>query len=208
MKPILLNPIKVQKDLSSKQIFIFTPQEFVRTFEIDPLKAKYFLTRYTKLGLLEQLKKGLYMLRTDPPSTEEIANALYKPSYISLEYALAKYHIIPEIVYTITSVTTKPTRLFEVNNIAFEYLTIKKNAFTGYVLQKKADIRMRHVLIAEPEKALVDYLYFVSLGKKTINDRMNLKGLDEETLISYAKLYERKRLMKIISRLLAKPERS
>ncbi len=148
-----------------------------------------------------RLKKGLYAFEGRLPTGEEIANALYRPSYISFEYALAKHSIIPEAIYTITSATTKPTRTFETNNLGFEYFKIKKQAFTGYVLVKEGAARTSNVLIAEPEKAVVDYLYFVSLGKRQPNDRMNIRGLNRKKIIRYANLYGRRGLMKLIEKL-------
>lgn len=67
------------------------------------------------------------------PDEYLLANILYQPSYISLEFALSYYSLIPESVYLITSVTTKPTREFAVGKLFFSYQTIKKQAFVGYV---------------------------------------------------------------------------
>ena len=140
---------------------VFTPLEFARIFQAPPHAIKYFLETQVGEGLLIRLKKGLYALKTDLPGDEEIANALYKPSYISLEYALAKYGIIPESPYSITSVTPNPTRVFTSVNQTYSYYTIKQEAYAGYFLDTAGEKR---VLIAEPEKALVDFLNDQSLG--------------------------------------------
>ena len=66
------------------------------------------------------------MLKTDPAEEAEIANRLYQPSYLSFEYALAFYNLLPEMPYGVTSATTKPTRNFIINGLGFNYLTIKK----------------------------------------------------------------------------------
>ena len=155
-----------------------------------------------------RLKRGVYALKTDPPNEEEIANVLYQPSYISFEYALAHYNILPEMTYTVTSATTKPTRLFTCNKTAYSYRTIKESAYTGYSLVKKEN---RSFLLAEPEKALVDYLYFVSLGKHRLNDRLliHLKeqnyyktgDLRKETIITYTKLFDHEQLEKLVRQL-------
>jgi hypothetical protein len=60
----------------------------------------------------------------------------------------------------------------------------------------------RAVLMAEPEKALADYLYFVSIGKKTLNDRLNLKNISRKKIRKYAALYERPGLIKLINSIL------
>lgn len=196
----LLKPLFIREELLKRGIYTFIPLEFERIFNLSPLKTKYFLEKESQAGLLLRLKKGLYTLKTDMPSEEEIANKLYRPSYISFEYALAYYNILPEMPYTLTSATTKVTRNFIISEKNFSYFTIKKIAYTGYQPIKKADGRV--FLIAEPEKALVDYLYFVSLNKKPFNDRLILSSLDKEKILKYADLYKRKGLTKLIKKLL------
>ena len=56
----------------------------------------------------------------------------------------------------------------------------------------------RTVLIADPEKALVDYLYFVSLGRKPRNDRLNTTGLNRQKSLGYASLYQRAGLDQLV----------
>jgi len=203
-----MKPIKIREELLNRQIRIFTPEEFRRIFDIAPYQSKYFLETQVKEGLFVRLKKGLYALQTDIPSEEEIANKLYMPSYLSFEYALGYYNLIPEMPYTVTSATTKPTRLFIVNGISYRYQSIKVEAFSGYMLKKSAHASF---LIAEPEKALVDYLYFVALRKSAYSERLmqNLsdkgyyktKGLEKKVIDRYADLYEMKKLDRLVAAL-------
>ncbi|MRR29407.1 hypothetical protein EG834_03525 [bacterium] len=191
----LLKPIPVREELLQRGVSIFTPKDFQRFFGASQFRTKYFLEEYTHNGLFMRLKNGLYALKTDPPPEEEIANRLYRPSYISFEYALAVYNILPEMPYSVVSATTKPTRAFAVEKRTFSYLTVKRVAFAGYAPTQRAG---RTVLIADPEKALVDYLYFVSLGRKPRNDRLNTAGLNRQKLFSYADLYQRARLDQLV----------
>ena len=87
---------------------------------------------------------------------EDIAFLLYQPSYLSLESALAWYGFIPEIVYGYTSVTAKIPRTFENVFGRFIYRHVKSELFWGYV-----EMKTDHgpFLLAEPEKALLDYFY-------------------------------------------------
>lgn len=188
-------PLQVQETLRDKNIALFTARDIGRIFHISPENTKYFLETYTKRGLFARVKNGLYALKNDFPREEVIANALYKPSYISLEYALAKYGIIPESPYTVTSVTTKIPTSFTMKGREFSYTKIKNKAFTGYAPTKAGE---HTVFIAEPEKALADYLYFVSLGKKTLNDRLDVSRVDEAKTREYAKLFCRKGLTKVL----------
>jgi predicted transcriptional regulator of viral defense system len=188
-------PLQVQETLRDKNIALFTARDISRLFRLSAENTKYFLETYTKRGLFARVKQGLYTLKNDFPREEVVANALYKPSYISLEYALAKYGIIPESPYTVTSVTTKIPTSFTIKGRDFSYTKIKNKAFTGYTPTK---IDEHTVFLAEPEKALADYLYLVSLGKKTLNDRLDVSRVDKEKTYEYAKLFDRKGLMKVL----------
>jgi len=147
-----------------------------------------------------KLKNGLYVLRTHLPPSYVVANKLYTPSYISLETALSHYGVIPETVYTMTSVTTKITREFETPWLMFAYHKIKKSAYTGYTQIKEQD---KVILIAEPEKALADYLYFVDLKRKSLNDRLDLRKLSRKKVENYAKLFGRKSLLELVNQVYA-----
>lgn len=191
----LLKPIAVREELLRRDVRVFTPRDFQRIFGVNPLKTKYFLEEHTRDGLFLRLKNGLYVLKTDLPSEEEIANRLYRPSYLSFEYVLAAYNILPEMPYAVTSATTKPTRVFAVEEKTFSYLTIKRVAFAGYAPTRRNG---RVVLVADPEKALVDYLYFVSLGRKLDNERLDTTGLNKQKALDYAGLYQRTSLDRLI----------
>jgi len=197
MKSEILNPLSVQNELLARKILLFTPGEFRMVFRVSPARAKYFLETHTGKGLFVRLRKGVYALKSSLPSEEELAGALYRPSYISFEYALAKHGIMPEMVYEVTSATTKPARTFSAANRVFTYSKIKRKAFTGYVL---SDAGIRKSFVAEPEKALADYLYFVSLGKKTLNERLNIGRLNMNKVVRYAELYDRPGLLKLIEK--------
>ena len=196
-----MKPAQVQNILINKGIHIFTPEMFGQIFPAPSYTIKYWLESQTKQGLLKRLKRGLYTLSLFPPLEEEVANRLYRPSYISLEYALAYYNLLQETPYTITSVTTKPTRTFMSDNKTFSYRTIKRKAYTGYFLEKKSGASF---LIAEPEKALADYLYFVTLHKSPYNERLiehltdpsfyRTKRINREKLFHYTRLFEHKGL--------------
>lgn len=194
----LLKPLLVREQLLKKRIEMFTPLEFGRIFNLPDYKTKYFLEKWANEELLTRLKKGIYTLKTDLPAEEEIANRLYKPSYLSFEYALSYYNILPEMPYAITSATTKSTRTFTADNKTFSYFKIKRNAYIGYTLVSE---EKKSFLIATPEKALVDYLYFVAIGKKSSNERLNTSSLNKEKLLEYAKTYNRAKLFELIKNL-------
>lgn len=190
-----IQPLAVSDVLREKGIVIFTAQEFSRLFGASNRQTRYFLETYTKRAFLVRLKKDFYALKANVPNEEVIASVLYRPSYISLEYALSRYGIIPESSYAITSITTKATATFSVLEKDFVYRRIKKEAYTGYAPEK---VNGKIVFMAEPEKALADYLYFISLGRKTLNDRIDCSRLDKKKALHYGELFQRKKISTLI----------
>ncbi|MBU4369994.1 hypothetical protein KKG58_04545 [Patescibacteria group bacterium] len=201
----ILNRLKVEEKLLERNNLIFSPLELKRIFNVSKESASFFINYNLKKGFFVKLKNGLYTFKHHYPSELEIANKIYAPSYVSLEYALSFYNIIPETVYSVTSVTSKTTREFIINNVSYSYNKIKKSAFTGYI-KKYFDGQI--ALIAEQEKAFIDYLYFVCLGKKVIYDRIEIKNLDKKKLIYYAKLFKKKSLIKLLNDIYDKSRRN
>ena len=204
---VKLNRLQVQKKLKSLKLSLFTPQEFQDVFGVPKKTALTFIGRNVKSGLFFKLRNNYYQLQDSNLPLYLIANKLYQPSYISLEKALSYYSIIPETIYAITSVTTKPTQEFETPRAIFTYRKIKQGAFTGY---RATRLEGSIVLFAEAEKSLADYLYFVDLKKATLNDRLELRNVNKKKLIRYAKLFNRRSLLKLIDRVYAeyrKPQR-
>jgi len=118
----------------------------------------YQLSLWVKKGYLVRLKNGIYAFSREKEKLrgEGIAFLLYQPSYLSLESALSWYGFIPEIVYAYTSVTARITRTFENACGRFIYRHMKSELFWGYAEMKT---EYGPYLLAEPEKALLDYIY-------------------------------------------------
>lgn len=174
--------------LTNKGISIFSIDDFTKLFNISAHRASTFLTRNSKQNSnFLKIKKGLYILPSNSPIKFEIANKIYQPSYISFETALSYYNIIPEVVYTLTSATTKGTKDLEVQDTHYKYFKLKKELFFGY---KPIVIQQKMVLMADKEKALLDYIYLSSLKKKPIlNERMNLNKIDKNKLGYYVNFF-------------------
>ena len=159
------------------------------------------LYRWTRQGKLFSLRRGMYALadryRKVPINPAELANHLYRPSYLSGLWALGFYGLIPEKVETFTSVTPRVPRRFENELGRFEYRNVKQCAFFGY---RRAGVQGNQVLLAEPEKALLDLWH---LGRGTWNeDRMtemrfqNQDAVDPGKLDQYAGRFESPRLLR------------
>jgi len=145
----------------------------ILTEEFDYNFLKYLLHEYKnprvkihdllKKGLIIRVKKGLYVFGPEwarqPYSNEVLANLIYGPSYISLEYALYYYDLIPERVETVTSITNKRKKFFNTPVGAFSYRYINSSIYPYGITVHDID-KYHSILIATREKALSDMLYF------------------------------------------------
>jgi len=120
--------------------------------------------KFTKLlesGAVVRIKKGLYTFgedfRKEPISREYLANLIYGPSYVSLDYALSYHGLIPERVDLVTSVTMKRSKEFQTPFGMFSYRMVTDNRYSlGAVLEQAGKVSF---LIASPEKALIDKVW-------------------------------------------------
>ena len=110
-------------------------------------------------GIIIRVKKGIYIFGEDyrrrPFSREILANLIYGPSYISLEYALHYYGLIPERVEAVTSVTTGRSRKYSTPVGLFIYRKTPVAAYRIGMNRIELDDGLSF-LMATPEKALAD----------------------------------------------------
>ncbi len=136
--------------------------------QAKPASVGRQLDRWCKSGRVLQLRRGVYAIEAkyarQSPHPFLVANILKRASYVSLQSALSHYGMIPEYVPTTTSITTgRPERL-QAPLGRFEYRHIAKRLFTGF---HEIDISPdMPVLIASPEKALIDLLYLTPNSDK------------------------------------------
>lgn len=113
-----------------------------------------------KAGEIIRLKRGLYVLQATkygyPPSAPICSNHIYGPSYLSLQWALSYYGLIPERVNTLTAVTLKHTRSFENQLGYFTYRQVSPSYYPIGITNSTID--GASFMIATPEKALCDLI--------------------------------------------------
>lgn len=115
------------------------------------------IKRDTDKGIIFRLTKGIY--ETDRNvSPFLLASSILSPSYLSFDWALSYYNLIPERVYSITSATfnNHKNKTFENSFGRFEYSDIPANAFPNgitYIEQEGYTVK-----IEMKEKALCDSL--------------------------------------------------
>lgn len=153
----------------------------------DQLKVQ--LHQWCRKKEIVRLKRGVYCFPERVSDKAEVAQALYTPCYISLEYALHAHGLIPDVPFSMTLVTPRLTRKFNTAYGEFIYHKIHTKLFWGYDPD---------TLMAEKEKALLDYLYF---GRNRFHGDslfwqeerfQNLKELTLKKLKLYTQYYPKK----------------
>ena len=145
----------------SKQIpvSVFTHEqiEAILNPHVSNVNAK--ISYMVKKGELLRLKKGVYTFgeeyRINPIDMVSVANTLYAPSYVSFEYALSYYGLIPERVYEVTSATMRMKKEFSTPVGRFTYKVVPLQVYAlgvDWIYDKTEGGK----LIATAEKALCD----------------------------------------------------
>ena len=120
------------------------------------------ITALLRQGTIVRVKKGIYIFGKDlaqrPYSREVLANMIFGPSYISLDYALHYHGIIPERSEALTCVTPGRAKRFSTPVGLFIYRGIPPHAYPVGMDQIQTEGN-RSFLIATAEKALADKIY-------------------------------------------------
>jgi predicted transcriptional regulator of viral defense system len=158
------------------------------------------LHRWCKAGKLIPLRRGMYAFSEKYRRTRiypaQLANRIYAPSYLSTHWAFGFYGMIPEMVVTYTSVTSRVPKTFSNELGTFAYRHLKSEAFFGY---RCAVIDSVPVLLADPEKALLDFWHLErGVWNKERMAEMRFQHFEliqPEKLLQYAKRFASPRLM-------------
>lgn len=133
---------------------------------VDRTDVASQLSRWVSSGKLLRLRRRVYAVpkgrRRRDPHPFETANLLVRPSYVSLEAALSFHAMIPEAVFTTTSITSARPALYRTPLGDFDYRHISQDLFWGYLATEVAP--GVSALVARPEKALLDLTYLRPRG--------------------------------------------
>lgn len=185
---------------SLKNFVLFSISDILK---VDPEFHPQRLSEWQEKGYLKKVTKGYYTF-ADTQIDERVlfvmANKLCSPSYVSLETALSYYQIIPEGVYTVTSITSSRTRRLSSDIGQFSYTKVLPKLFFGYRLESKGETSFK---IAEPEKAILDFLNSKTeiksegaLEELRFNPDCFKQNFDWEKFEDYLKLYNNRSLVK------------
>lgn len=198
-------------------ILRFAKTAYVESHNLKPLLSNYtnpddFISRMVKAGELIRLKNGFFLIAEkiaeSPVPYEQIANLLYGPSYISFEWALSFYNMIPEGVYVITSASATKSKILNTIAGTFDYIYLSHHRYAIGIDQKEN--AAGRFLIATPEKALADLIHLkskklegndllVDLIEARRMDEDQLKNLNKKLLLEIADNYRSKAVMNLIN---------
>lgn len=184
-------------------ILQFSETAYIEAQHLMPLLMDYtnprdFISRMVKKGELIRLKNGFFVINEkihkSPVPYEQIANLLYGPSYLSFEWALSYYGIIPEGVYVITSASATKSKSYNTLLGTFDYFYLSHHRYSIGIEQKENFAGK--FLIATPEKALADLVHFKNknlTSKDLLLDLIEGRRID----LSHLKELNRKHLLEI-----------
>jgi len=172
--------------------------------EDNPPYVRRLVSEWLKKSWLIELRRGIYLINDEDMLSGierfSIANLLYEPSYVSLESALSFYGMIPERVSQVTSVSTRKTARFSNLLGAFTYSNIRKNLLWGYTKQKLGKV---DVLLASPEKAILDLVYLRKGEVKSADELIesfrldNLKSLNPNLIREAGRRFRNAKVLRV-----------
>lgn len=204
MQPIEQHPLSPLRSLFRLEI-PYIDMQALETLLRQYKNPKAYVARLVRQGDLIRLKGGFFLIREliqkKPIPFEQISNLLYGPSYISLEYALAFYGIIPEAVYVYTSITLGRAKQFHTEIGTFRYHHLKEARYTIGITHKEN--QWGGFFIATPEKALADHVFqlcqgmtqeelLVDLIESRRIEISTLKNLDKPLILAISTAYQSK----------------
>jgi len=162
--------------------------------QADKIASKYGLSigsagkallRLAHRGLLSRVSDGIYvnkLVRDNSPL--DFVNILKENSYVSLESALRHWGLSTQSPVTLTCVTPGKPNKYKTPEFAIQYRNISNELFWGFVEKQTRYAKYR---IAEPEKALLDWIYLsLQTGRRPYLDEIDFKPVDKRQLSKYA----------------------
>lgn len=174
----------------ARQNCIVRTDNLAHKHELSERVVRSALRRYETQGLVERVSTKIYINHFNQHfSPRDLVNVLRPHSYISLESALVERGIISQSPSVLLCVTPGFPRSFRSKSVSIVYRKISPELYWGY--EGKAT-RYNNYLIAEPEKALLDWIYLNRQeGLPTPLDELHLQFLNPTKLRDYALRFPR-----------------
>jgi hypothetical protein len=146
------------------------------------------LKRQQERGLVEQLSERIYINKVASGfSPKDVVNELQPNAYVSLESALLEWGVSSQSPVALTCVSLSKTRTVKTSSVYLLFRKLKSELYWGFIEKKT---RYSSYKIAEPEKALLDWIYFqLRDGLPVSLDEHSFERLSLSRLKNYAEKY-------------------
>ena len=166
----------------------------------DSAYAKQYIHRLKEKGYISEVKRNRYTIQKDPLI---VASRIVWPSYISLWSAIRFHNLTEQLPQQVWTITTRKLSKKEVmfGDTKIVFMHTKPKYFFGF---KKMMLGGFEVFMAEPEKAIIDSMFFrkISFSELAFIIRENSKSLDIKKLAGFASMMDNKSLAKRLGYLL------
>src|ERR1700693_167475 len=161
-----------------------------KKYALDERVVRNTLRRYESKGLVERVAPKIYINHFNQQfSPRDLTNVLRRQSYISLESALVERGIISQNPSLLLCVTLELPQSFKTRSVSITYRRISPDLYWGF---EEKNTRYNKYLIAEPEKALLDWIYLTRHeGLPTPLDELQWQFLSAPKLREYALRFPR-----------------
>ena len=164
---------------------ILRTEVLIRKYKLSEPAVRNALRRYESNGLVERISTKVYINHFNQHfSARDLVNILRPRSYISLQSALVERGVITQNPLVLTCVTPSYPQKFQGKSVIIVYRKISPELYWGF---EERNTRYNKFRIAEPEKALLDWIYLSRQeGLPTPLDEVNLQFLNAAKLRAYA----------------------
>jgi len=167
---------------------IILASEVEVALQLDHSSVRRTLGRLQHRGLVERITNGIYLnALTQDFAATDVINVLRPNAYVSLDSALRHWGISTQSPSVLTCVTTGKPKEYRSKHLNVRFRTIAPKLYWGF---KEKATRYGAYKLAEPEKALLDWVYLaLQNGIEPALDELNLRNLDRSKLFEYANKY-------------------
>jgi predicted transcriptional regulator of viral defense system len=172
----------------SKTSAVIQVDDYARRYSLSRRAVNAALRRQETKGLVERVSNKIYINKLARDFTpRDLLSTLRPDSYVSLDSALSDFGVTTQVPYALTCVSSKYVRNIKTKTIQITFRRLKKDLYWGFTTKKT---RYGTYNLAEPEKALLDWIYFKSVEGLPIEmDEFRIDGLDRNRLLEGAKKF-------------------
>jgi predicted transcriptional regulator of viral defense system len=170
----------------SKTNAVIQVDDYARRYSLSRRAVNAALRRQEAKGLVERVSNKVYINKLARDFTpRDLLSTLRPDSYVSLDSALSDFGVTTQVPYTLTCVSSKYVRNIKTKTMQITFRRLKKDLYWGFTRKKT---RYGSYNLAEPEKALLDWIHFKSVEGLPIEmDEFRIDGLDRNRLLESAK---------------------